>query len=105
MFYSHNETLFSHKVECSHAIYGKMGGNGHHIKKNRSDTESLVSLGSHMWKQQEKQLIWKYTSDYQALERVQLMDDDRIKVVGYDQCTQYVETLNGISLIFTFNIW
>lgn len=48
-----------------------MCGNEHHVKKNRPDTESLVLLGSHMWKQKEKQLIWKYNSDYQTLERIQ----------------------------------
>lgn len=66
-----------------------MGGNEHHVKKNRPDTESLVLLGSPMWKQEEKQLIWKYNSDYQTLERVQGVDGGRIKEAEYDQCAQY----------------
>lgn len=46
-----------------------MGGNEHHVKKNRPDTDGLVLLDFHMWKQEEKQLIWKYNSDYQTLEK------------------------------------
>lgn len=59
------------------------------LKKDRPDTESLVLLGSHMWKQEEKQLIWKYNSDCQTLERAQGVDGGRIKVAEYDQCVQY----------------